>query len=175
MEQATERARHQRPRLSVDFVTALSLDECHERLREAADLDSLNLMLREDGGFALRRPPSSDSGRDVRFWGTLEEVERGTWVWGAILEDVEDDDGDDHVTPLRAFVVVLLLFMAAEALLRDDLRMVAFWAGTLVFLTVVAGLVWRRRYRYGLEVVDWIYRTLYLPPPKGQKSGRERQ
>ena len=164
MGETIERAHHQRPRLSVDFVTALPLDECHARLLESAEHDDLNLMVGDDGSFALRRVRDDDSGAEVRFWGTLEEVERGTWVWGAILEDVEDDEAEDHMTPLRAFVVVLLLFLGAEALLRDDLRMVAFWGGTLVFLTVVGVLLWRRSYRHALEVVDWIYRTLYVPP-----------
>ncbi len=167
MAEVPERPRHPRPRLSVDFVTALPVEECRERLQEAADRDQLQFTLSDEGGFALRRPFGDDSTSELRFWGTLEPVDRGTWVWGAILEDVDDEEVEDHISPLRAFVVVGLLFLAAEALLRDDLRMMAFWSGALIFLAVVGVLVWRRTYRQALELVTWIYEAIYVPPPRG--------
>jgi hypothetical protein len=150
----------------VDFVTALSVDDCRARLEEAAARDALQLTLADEGSFALRRAVGDSQDAEVRFWGTLETVERGTWVWGAILEDVVDEDAEDHISPLRAFVVVGLLFLGAEALLRDDLRMMFFWGGTLVFLAVVAVLVWRRTYRHALALVNWIYETIYVPAPR---------
>lgn len=168
MAEVPERGRRQRPRLSVDFVTALSTDECRARLQEAAQRDQLQLTLADEGIFALRRPFGDDPEAEIRFWGTLEEVERGTWVWGAILEDMDDEEAEDHISPLRAFVVVALLFLAAEALLRDDLRMMVFWGGALIFLAVVAVFVWRRTYRRALELVTWIYEAIYVPPSRAK-------
>jgi len=168
MAELAERPRRQRPRLSVDFVTALSVEECRLRLQESADRDQLQLTLSDDEGFTLRRPFGDDPEAEVRFWGTLEEVERGTWVWGAILEEAGDEEAEDHISPLRAFVVVGLLFLAAEALLRDDLRMMAFWAGALVFLAAAAVILWRRTYRHALELVTWIYEAIYVPPRRAK-------
>ncbi|GIV82254.1 MAG: hypothetical protein KatS3mg051_1608 [Anaerolineae bacterium] len=72
--------------LSVDFVTALSVEECQEHLRRYAETSGQRVHLQEDGSFALRQSVGGDGPLTVALWGTLEAVPRGTWVWGTVIE-----------------------------------------------------------------------------------------
>lgn len=147
--------------LSVDFVTALSFEDCSARLR-CCDEDLQQVVaLAEDGSFSLRR--TADDGTEVTFWGTLEPRARGTWVWGTIFEDRE---AKRHTPPwIPAFVMIVMLFMAIEAAMRGAVNEVAAWLVVLAGVVALAVWRWRRRYRHGLELVEWVYETLYVPPP----------
>ncbi|MEW6580781.1 MAG: hypothetical protein AB1435_16525, partial [Chloroflexota bacterium] len=72
--------------LSVDFVTAMSVEECQECLRRCAAESGQRVSLLDDGSFALRRTVGDGGPQTVAFWGTLEAVARGTWVWGTVVE-----------------------------------------------------------------------------------------
>ncbi len=157
--------------LSIDFVTALALDECVTRLHGCGDEAEGEVVVHEDGSFALHCTFSED-GAVVRFWGTLETHARGTWVWGTIFEDRPEGW---HLQPwIPAFVVTGLLFLAFEALTRGVFDRMAQWVGVLFVLGVLAMWRWYRRYRHGLRIVSWVYEMLYVPPPPIVDEGAPR-
>lgn len=148
--------------LSIDFVTALSLDECIVRLNDCDHTAQHEVVIDDDGGFALHCT-FSENGVEVRFWGTLEAHARGTWVWGTIFEDRAEQWNLQSWIP--AFVVAALLFLAFEALMRAAFDRMALWIGALLIIGVWAIWRWYRRYRHGLRIVSWVYELLYVPPP----------
>lgn len=152
--------------LSVDFVTALPLDECTQLLQHCDNDQRQTVTVAEDGSFSLRRTIAKDSS-EISFWGTLETVERGTWVWGTIFE--ERREGIHSYPWIPAFVVIVMLFMALEAFLRDAFQQAAIWLGILVVLGLIALVRWRWRYRHGLAMVEWVYELLYVRPPHEKK------
>lgn len=148
--------------LSVDFVTALSFMECVDRLRCCDDALNQVTSMAGDGSFSLRRT-ISESGTDVKFWGTLEPRDRGTWVWGTIFEN--RDEGLRFQPWMPAFVVIVMLFLALDAMIRGALVEVVVWLAVLAGLGLLGIWRWRRRYRHGLRLVEWVYEVLYVPPP----------
>jgi len=79
--------RSQRHRfLSVDFITARTLDDCRDRLLRGERLPGQSLLLQDDNSFSIRRTLEGSEPSEVRFWGTLERVPRGTWVWGTVIQ-----------------------------------------------------------------------------------------
>lgn len=146
--------------LSVDFVTALTVEECEQRLRCCDEVLGQQVTLGEDGSFSVRR--SLGERGDVRFWGTLQATERGTWVWGTIFQKRQ---GRWHIQPwLASFAVVVLVLMALDALRRGANQVALTWAIVLILLALLGGWRWYRRYRHGLRLVAWIYEVLYVRP-----------
>ena len=87
----TDQKRQSQPILSVDFVTALSLDECRERscstpIRRRGSMSPCGTITASPCAAAI---PTSDQAV-ARFWGTLEPRERGTWVWGTSIEEASE-------------------------------------------------------------------------------------
>lgn len=152
--------RPQKQFLSVDFVTALTMQECVERLSCCDEELNQSVTLADDRSFALRRHFAEEN-VEVMFWGTMEEHERGTWVWGTIFQD--RPKGLRLQPWIPAFVVLVMLFMAGEAAIRGAGREVVAWLGILIALALFALWRWWRRYRHGLVMVEWVYETLYVP------------
>lgn len=152
--------------LSVDFVTATPLDECIKLLECCPKDMNQTITIAEDGSFSLQRTFNDDT--EISFWGTLETVERGTWVWGTIFE--ERLESWHSQTWLMAFVVIVMLFLMMEAILRDAFNQAAIWLGILLALGLIAIVRWRWRYRHGLVMVEWVYELLYVRPPSEKKS-----
>ncbi len=150
--------------LSVDFVTAMSVEECQECLRRCAAESGQRVSLLDDGSFALRRTVGDGGPQTVAFWGTLEAVARGTWVWGTVVETGVRRAG--RWVYGMAFVALLLLLAALESGLRGA------WGTALLWLAVVAGIgllaarLWWHRHRHAMQVVNWVYDTLYVPAPR---------
>ncbi len=158
--------------LSVDFVTALSFEDCSARLRCCDENLKQVVAVAEDGSFSLRRTVG-EAGTEVTFWGTLEPRERGTWVWGTIFEDRE---ARLHSQPwIPAFVMIVMLFMAIEATMRGATNEVVAWLAVLAGVVALVVWRWRRRYRHGLQLVEWVYETLYVPLPHDAPQQRESQ
>ncbi len=151
--------------LSVDFVTAMSVEECQECLQRSAAESGQRVSLLDDGSFALRRTAGDGESQAVAFWGTLEAVARGTWVWGTVVETGASRAG--RWVYAMAFVALLLLLAALESVLRGA------WGTALMWLAVVAGIgllaarLWWHRHRHAMQVVNWVYDTLYVPAPRG--------
>ena len=149
--------------LSLDFVTALTVDECRACLRQPPLVDGQSVLLQDDNGFSIRRLMGDDTKQvEVRFWGTLQPVDRGTWVWGTVVRDTGAQGRVQAYIPVLA--VIAALFMIAEFMLRADVGAVVFWAGLLAALGLWTLIVWRRRNRHALRVMNWVLETLYVPP-----------
>jgi hypothetical protein len=149
--------------LSLDFVTALTVEECRAYLRQPSPIDGQSVLLQDDDGFAIRRVMRDANVQiEVRFWGTLQPVERGTWVWGTVVRDTGEKGRVQTYVPVLA--VIAALFLIAEFVLRADAGMIAFWALALAALCCWIVIVWRRRHRHALSVMNWVLETLYVPP-----------
>jgi len=149
--------------LSLDFVTALTVEECRVCLRQPPLVDGQSVLLQDDDGFSVRRLMGDENKQvEVRFWGTLQPVDRGTWVWGTVVRDTGAKGRVQTYVPVMA--VIAALFLMAEFVLRADSGAIAFWAVLLVVLGLWTVIVWRRRHRYALRVMNWVLETLYVPP-----------
>jgi hypothetical protein len=168
----SEIERPQRALLTVDFVTAFSVEECRQWLEYAADqIDTQRVDLWDDDSFTIRCCRDSDPGDpyddsaarvfEVRFWGTLEPRERGTWVWGTSIEE----SGENPEWPSRRTKVLLitLIILATAVLVLHDMR--PLWIAALI--VAISALwrfwTWRRRHSEALRVIAWIWETLYVP------------
>jgi hypothetical protein len=150
--------------LSVDFVTALTLDECREFLLNSIQAGEQAVTMLDDNSFAVQRRVEGEKPKEVRFWGTLETVETGTWVWGTVIQTSEG--GRKRSTYGLVFVVVILLGLMVDALTRNSLQNVLILSGVLAGLAVLGAVIWRQRNQYGLQVMSWVYETLYVAPQR---------
>lgn len=169
--------RHPRTLMTVDFVTAFSVDDCRQWLAYAADqIDTQRVEIWEDNSFTIRcccdsTDPFDDSGArtfEVRFWGTLEPHTHGTWVWGTSIEDPNTESSRFGFPP--TFVVIILFTLAIEAYLREADTMMWLWLGSLGALGVWSVISWWEQHRRTLRVILWIWETLYVQPPKGKPA-----
>ncbi len=150
--------------LSVDFVTALSVAECQDYLRRYAETSGQRVHLQEDGSFALRQTVGGDGPLTVALWGTLEAVPRGTWVWGTVIETGARRAG--WWVYLLGLLGVMLLVLSLEAALRGAWTMAAATLLVVIALGLLAARLWWRRHRYAMQMVNWVYETLYVAPPR---------
>jgi hypothetical protein len=151
--------------LSVDFVTARTVADCQECLIHCSQVASQSLTLNEDGSFAIKRVViAGERPNEVKFWGTLEPARRGTWVWGTVIE-VSSPRRDRQVYS-SGIVAVVLAVIAADGLLRGA-HLVTTIAGLLLLAVgVIAVWLWQGRHHDALQVVNWVYETLYIPPDR---------
>jgi hypothetical protein len=156
-----DQKRQSQPVLSVDFVTALSLDECRALLERADSARGQFVSLWDDHSFTVRCCRTTPEQAVARFWGTLEPREHGTWVWGTSIEE----SGEHPEWPSRRTTALLiaLIVLATAALTLSDLR--PLWIAALV--VTIAALwrfwTWRRRHSEALRVIAWLWETLYVP------------
>jgi hypothetical protein len=171
----SEIERPQRALLTVDFVTAFSVEECRQWLEYASDqIDTQRVDLWDDDSFTIRCCRDSDPGDpyddsaarvfEVRFWGTLEPRERGTWVWGTSIENPDVTRRRSGVPP--TIVVVILLALTFEAYFRGAQTAMLVWLAGLAGLGVWWIITWWERHRRALRVILWLWETLYVKPPR---------
>jgi hypothetical protein len=153
--------RQSQPMLSVDFVTALSLEECRALLQRADPARGQFVSLWDDHSFTVRCCRPSSEQAVARFWGTLEPREHGTWVWGTSIEE----SGDKPEWPSRrtTALLIVLIVLAATALTLNDMR--PLWIAALLVAVSAAWRfwTWRRRHSEALRVIAWLWETLYVP------------
>jgi hypothetical protein len=156
----TDQKRQSQPILSVDFLTALPLDECRARLQQAPARGQ-RVALWDDNSFTVRCCDANSDQASVRFWGTLEARERGTWVWGTSIEAApEHPEWPSRRTSVIAFVLVVL---AVSAWTLNDARCLGVAAALLIGVGLWRAWTWRRRHYDALQVVRWVWETLYVP------------
>ena len=149
--------------LSVDFVTARTLEQCRTCLLQGEHLPGQSLALQDDNSFAIRRLVSGDRPAEVKFWGTLETVPRGTWVWGTVIQAAETPRRE---TMFVVFAAAILAALLVDALLRGT-PMKALLSGlVLAALGIAVFLAWRRRYQHALQIINWMYDLLYVAPDR---------
>lgn len=149
--------------LSVDFVTALSKDECCIRLESGPHVAGQTVTLNERDSFTIQATAADQPRVEVRFWGTLQSVRRGTWVWGTVIETRE---AYRRNTTWLAFGMVILLALMIEAGLRQSTRDTLIFGGLLLAAGTLRVIYWRIRHRHGLRVVRWVWETLYVTPER---------
>ncbi len=150
--------------MSVDFVTAMGVGECQECLRHCAAESGQRISLLDDGSFALRRMVDDSGPQAIAFWGTLEAVERGTWVWGTVVETGARRAG--RWVYGMALAALLLSLAALESGLRGAWETALLWLAVVAGIGLLAARLWWHRHRHAMQVVNWVYDTLYVPAPR---------
>ncbi|MBI5958625.1 MAG: hypothetical protein HY866_07820 [Chloroflexi bacterium] len=149
--------------LSVDFVTALPLEDCRASLLSRPPVDGIQITIQDDNSFAIQHAVSPDQLRMVRFWGTLEVVQRGTWVWGTIIET---SAGSRRSTYGWGLLIAILFIMVVQAGIRDNTQMVLTLVMIILTMLILLAAWWRWRHRHGLALLSWVYETLYVAPER---------
>jgi hypothetical protein len=124
--------------LSVDFVTARSLDECRALLERADPARGQYVSLWDDHSFTVRCCRATSEQAVARFWGTLEPRERGTWVWGTSIED--SGKNPEWSPRLTKVLWITLIVLATAALTLSDLR--PLWIAALVLAVWALWRTW---------------------------------
>jgi len=154
--------------LSVDFVTARTIDDCHACLTRCAAETGQQIRLLADNSFSLQSAVSEANPVAIKFWGTLEPVRHGTWVWGTVIETGARRAG--KLAYVLWFPAIVCLVVALQALLRGG------WGSLFLGLLGAAGVglvatgLWWRRHRHAMRVVNWVYEVLYVPPERPAPS-----
>lgn len=157
----TDQKRQSQPILSVDFLTALTLDECRARLLQTDPAKGQHVSVWDDHSFTVHCCASDTSKAVARFWGTLESRERGTWVWGTSIEDAPGRP--EWPSRRTTALMIALIVLAAAALTLNNPQLL------LIALVLVAASIlwrfwtWRRRHFEALQVIRWVWETLYIP------------
>jgi hypothetical protein len=157
----SDQKRQSQPVLSVDFVTALTLEECRTRLAQADPVKDQHVSVWDDNSFTVRCCAPDGAKTGTSLWGTLEARERGTWVWGTSIEA----SGDSPEWPSRTTTILLLILfvLVAGALTRNDPRLLVIGAVLLAGALLWRFWTWQRRHAEALRVIGWVWETLYVP------------
>jgi hypothetical protein len=156
---------------SVDFVTALTVDECRDALTQK-DLEGSDYSQRahvgESGTFSVERdvkwgfPPRYGMAFTIQFRGQLGPTDYGTRVHGAITKETLNrlQIGKWGLWVLTAFTLVLALVVAEEPLELFCTVWLLFALILCVFLSY-----WYVAYTRTNVLVDWVRDQLYVLPP----------
>ncbi len=163
-------------RTIADFVTALSPDECRERLARSdgvtlRDLDSgftpitQRVLLTRGGMFTIERTyPGALF--PIRFVGHLDPDESGgTWVHGAITHDV-----DNQVMLEGLAVFVLFFLLTAMFYVRLGTRAFAFSLPVLTALLVMFAVRWRVLRHATGDITRWLRQRLYVTEEQARRK-----
>lgn len=155
------------PRYIADFVTALPLEACRDRLLRADGMvvsDGTRLTpvrqrvtVERDGSFVVERV-FTGALRPICFHGCLDPHDSGgTWVHGAITGDAYNQ------VLIEGLIVFLVAFLITAALfLRVGVRAFAVTLPLLLIALSVASLRWRALHRAAEDVPRWLRQRLYL-------------
>lgn len=160
----------------VDFVTALPLDACHDRLARGVVLPAQGLgaqlapitqrvIMVDDRTFvAVRTFPGALY--PLRFVGHLDpdEARGGTWVHGAITHDAYNQV---LIEGLIAFALFFLI--TALLFLRLRTRALAISLPTLLLMLTLFSLRWQALHAATEDLAHWVRRRLYVT---GEQAGR---
>jgi len=153
--------RQSQPILSLDFVTALSLEDCHARLKQAAPGAGQHVDVWNDHSFTIRCCAPTSEEAVARFWGTLEPRERGTWVWGTSIEEARPQTEWPSRRTSALLIALIALSMAAYTF--HDARLLIVALGLIFGAALWRIWTWRRRHGEALAIIRWVWETLYVP------------
>ncbi|MBI5958628.1 MAG: hypothetical protein HY866_07835 [Chloroflexi bacterium] len=154
---------------TVDFVTALPLTACRERLEhevilkrrtigeQLAPLDQ-QTTLRENGAFVVERT-FPGAMHPIRLAGNLDhdEASGGTWVHGTITHDTYNQ------VLVEGMIIFLVFFMISAVFfvrLKEDGLLCSI--PLLLMLLGVASLRWRALRKATEDLAHWMRRQLYV-------------
>lgn len=158
------------PEYAVDFVTALPLRDCIERMER--DPVSLNrglggalaplrqeTLLAENRAFIVERH-FAGALHPIRFVGSLDPDDSGgTWVHGAITHDTENQV---LLEGLAVFVVFFLLAVVFFVALKT--RGLLVLSPVLLAALALFSIRWRALHAATLDLARWVRRKLYVTP-----------
>ena len=154
---------------TVDFITALPLEACRERLEREDALASLG-----SGGWlapVTQRVVVSSSGEftvertfpgalyPIRLAGNLDRDEpgRGTWVHGAITHD------PDNQVMIEGLILFVLFFLVTTLLfLRLKADSLIITLPLLALMLVISSVRWRALRSSTEDLTRWVRRRLYV-------------
>jgi hypothetical protein len=154
-------------RYVADFVTALPLERCRERLLHADGMTVRSgtrltpirqrVTVERDGSFVVERV-FAGALRPICFHGCLDPHDSGgTWVHGAITDDAYNQ------VLIEGLIVFLAAFLITAALfLRLGVRAFVVTLPLLLMALSVASLRWRALQRAAEDVPRWLRQRLYL-------------
>jgi hypothetical protein len=165
-----DKPKHKLPQHTVDFVTALSVQDCRERLaRELIGpvnkgLDNWlapmeqDTQLLDDKTFVIERS-FPGALHPIRLVGHLDPREdaAGTWVHGGVTHDAY------HQVIVEGLIAFLGFFLLS-ALFFLRLRSEGALLAVVIFLPVLAVLMrrWRALNAAAEDAVRWVRRRLYV-------------
>jgi hypothetical protein len=160
---------------TIDFVTALPLDQCRERLERdvfapqgnrLAPITQRALVEGNDQFTVERTFPLAVY--PIQLKGCLDPHQKsGTWVHGAITQDTENQ-------VLIEGLIVFALFFLLTALLFFRLRARVFVISVpLLLVTLYAMLLrWRALRAATADLTRWLRRRLYLTAEQVRRDGQ---
>jgi len=164
------------PEYAVDFVTALPVRDCVERLERGPV--SLNrgwsgalaplrqeTVLGDNRMFTIERH-FTGSLHPITFAGSLDPDDSGgTWVHGAITHDTENQVLlEGLVVFVLFFVLAVLLFVALKT------RGLLILGPVFVLALLVFSARWRALHSATLDLARWVRRKLYVTPEQVKRS-----
>lgn len=160
---------------TIDFVTALPLDQCRERLERDVFTPQGNQLARIEQRAIIEGNDQFTVERSFRFAlypiqlkGCLDPHEKGgTWVHGTITQDTENQ-------VLIEGLIVFALFFLMTALLFLRLRSRVFLISLpLLLLTLyMMSLRWRALRTTTEDLARWLRRRLYLTAEQVRQNRR---
>jgi hypothetical protein len=156
-----DQKRQSQPMLSVDFVTALTLDECRALLQQVEPGKGQYVSLWDDHSFTVHCCGPDQEQAVARFWGTLEPREHGTWVWGTTIEEAHDKP--EWPSRRTTVLLIALIILGAAVITSRDMRLILVGAVLITASLVWRFWTWQRRHREALRVIGWVWETLYVP------------
>lgn len=159
------------PQFTVDFVTALPVEECIQRLERSSELQNRGVgawlapieqqvILSEPRTFTVER----------RFPGAIQPLQlvgqidpdperRGTWVHGAVIRDAANQVLIEGMLLFLGFFLISVLFY-----LRLRTRGFMISLPIFLLLLIVLSLRWRAIRRATEDMARWVRRKLYVTP-----------
>lgn len=164
------------PEYTVEFVTALPVRECLDRLerepisRPRGAQGALAPMRQEtilgDNRIFIVERHFPGALHPIRFVGSLDPDDSGgTWVHGGITHDTENQVLLEGLAVFVVFFLLAVLFFIA--LKTRGLLLI-----TPVFLLVllVFSVRWRALHAATIDLARWVRRKLYLTPEQVRRS-----
>jgi len=159
---------------TIDFVTALPLDQCRERLERDVFTPQKNqltpvtqrVVVEGNDQFTVERAfPLSLY--PIQLKGCLDPHEKGgTWVHGAITQDTENQV---LIEGLIVFAVFFLL--TALLFLRLRVRVFVISVPMLLLTLYIMSLRWRALRANTEDLTRWLRRRLYLTSEQIKRNG----
>jgi hypothetical protein len=160
---------------TIDFVTALPLDQCRERLERDVFTPQKNRLapvtqhvtLEGNDQFTIERS-FPFALYPIQLKGCLDPHEKGgTWIHGAITQDAENQ-------VLVEGLIVFVSFFLLTALLFLRLRVRVFVISVPLLVAVLYGmsLRWRALRASTEDLTRWLRRRLYLTAEQVKRNGQ---
>lgn len=163
--------KHKTPRYTIDFVTALPVAACYERLDRSVSMrpDSWagwmtpvqqQTTILDDQMFVIeRRYPGAI--HPIRLVGhlDLDDDSEGTWVHGAVTHDTSNQVLIEGMIVFLAFFMLTALFF-----LRLKTRGIFVSLPLLLLALTIFSLRWQALRASTEDIARWVRRKLYVTP-----------